>query len=998
MLLTTYTVTSTGTANVAGTLLYEIDQLDSTGGSSNIINFSLGSGVQTISPTSPGLPTITAPVTIEGTTSSGVPQVQILGGSAGSGANGLTFGSGSSGSSVQDLAIAGFSSDGIDITSSSTGDSVVGCWIGIDTSGTANPNGTGVLVGGSDTTVGGTTSGAGNVVSGNTVDGVDIEAPACLVVGDDIGTNAAGTGAVGNGNGVVVGSEVAMAVMGDSISAGSGVPGGSPNWVAQLRSTFPSSFYFDNEAVGGATSSTVVSDQLPTVESLAADNQITDSVLEIGGNDAASAAGFAIADGGSSASFINTYVSNVEDVINSIAAAGPNVHQVFVNMPDVTVTPLVQEEAASDGIGAAGLQLLSTAIGQADAEADAYALAHNVPVVDLYTASQVLTGAIPITLAGHTFTTAFAPDEFHPAPFMQGLLANMVDMAYNEGFGQSLPILSDQQIVQNVGFTPTGGTTYDDVQPYVLLPAVGPSKSNVISSSGATIGGSAPGAANIISGNMTGILTNGPCLIEGNEIGTNAAGTATLANGTGIDVGGSGATIGGTTTAAGNVISGNTDEGIDIDASPCLVEGNGIGVNAAGTAAMANASGIVVGTLGAGATIGGPTARAGNTISGNSNDGIYILASCLVVGNDIGTIAAGTGAVANGVSGINVGSSGVDATIGGTTTGDANVISGNGSYGIDIDGSSCLVVGNLIGTNAAGTAAVANGSDGIDVAASGATIGGSAAGAANIISGNTTGYGVLIEASSCLVVGNKIGTTAVGTAPLANRVGIFVAGSGATIGGTATGAGNTISGITFEGIEDLASSCLVEGNFIGMNAAGTAAIGNATGIAVGGTGAGATIGGTTAGAGNTISGNTKEGIYIVASCLVEGNFIGTNAAGTAAVANGTGINVSASGATIGGTTTGSANIISGNTNFGVYVNAGSCLVEGNEIGTNAAGTAACPNDDGIGVFARAPRSAGRRPAPAIRSPIIVGPASMSPPAHRPPSPTIRSPATAPVSC
>ena len=38
---------------------------------------------------------------------------------------------------------------------------------------------------------------------------------ACLVVGDDIGTNAAGTGAVGNGNGVVVGSEVAMAVMGD---------------------------------------------------------------------------------------------------------------------------------------------------------------------------------------------------------------------------------------------------------------------------------------------------------------------------------------------------------------------------------------------------------------------------------------------------------------------------------------------------------------------------------------------------------------------------------------------------------------------------------------------------------------------------------------------------------------------------------------------------------------------------------------------------------------
>ena len=57
VLLTTYTVTSTGTTNVAGTLLYAINQLDSGGGSSNIINFNIpGSGVQTISPASPACP------------------------------------------------------------------------------------------------------------------------------------------------------------------------------------------------------------------------------------------------------------------------------------------------------------------------------------------------------------------------------------------------------------------------------------------------------------------------------------------------------------------------------------------------------------------------------------------------------------------------------------------------------------------------------------------------------------------------------------------------------------------------------------------------------------------------------------------------------------------------------------------------------------------------------------------------------------------------------
>ncbi len=142
---------------------------------------------------------------------------------------------------------------------------------------------------------------------------------------------------------------------------------------------------------------------------------------------------------------------------------------------------------------------MSTAIGQADAEADAYALAHHVAVVNVYTASQAIPAAIPITLAGHTFTTAFdADDGFHPAPFTQGLIANMVDLAYNEAFGQSLPVLSDQEIVQNVGFTPTGGTTYYDVQPFILLPASVPEPSTIIL---ATLGGLTLLAGGAIRGN-----------------------------------------------------------------------------------------------------------------------------------------------------------------------------------------------------------------------------------------------------------------------------------------------------------------------------------------------------------------------------------------------------------------------------------------------------------------------------------------------------------------
>ena len=212
---------------------------------------------------------------------------------------------------------------------------------------------------------------------------------------------------------------------------------------------------------------------------LAKNSSIDDSVLIIGGNDATGAA-LDIAQGGDPTSFINSYVSNVETILSSVATANPNVHQVFGNMPDVTVTPLVQQA----GVTSAQLQLVSAAIKQANALADAYALAHGIPVLDLYTASQQISAAIPLTLGGHTFTTAFAPDNFHPAVFLQGLLANMVDQAYNQYFHQSLPILSDQQIVRNAGFTPNTQTTFYSVQPFVILPTPEPA-SGVLAAVGA---------------------------------------------------------------------------------------------------------------------------------------------------------------------------------------------------------------------------------------------------------------------------------------------------------------------------------------------------------------------------------------------------------------------------------------------------------------------------------------------------------------------------------
>jgi CSLREA domain-containing protein len=237
--------------------------------------------------------------------------------------------------------------------------------------------------------------------------------------------------------------------------------------------------------------------------------------------------------------------------------------------------------------------------------------------------------------------------------------------------------------------------------------------------------------------------------IEGNFIGPDAAGTsASFPNNNGVlIVGGTGNVIGGTTPASRNLISANTQNGVVIStpSSANFVQGNLIGTNAAGTAALANGGGVQVSDS-PNNTIGGTSAGAGNVISGNSGGGIALsgtlTAGTNVQGNLIGTNAAGAAAIANVLGGISVRSGAHNNVIGGTTAAARNVISGNGVDGIliaDIGVSGNVVQGNFIGTDAAGTGALGNSQFGILAAFSPQnTIGGTAAGAGNIIAFNAS--------------------------------------------------------------------------------------------------------------------------------------------------------------------------------------------------------------------------------------------------------------------
>ena len=77
---------------------------------------------------------------------------------------------------------------------------------------------------------------------------------------------------------------------------------------------------------------------------------------------------------------------------------------------------------------------------------------------------------------------------------------------------------------------------------------------------------------------------------------------------------------------------------------------------------------------------------------------------------------------------------------------------------------------------------------------------------------------------------------------------------------------------------------------------------------------------------------------------VQGNYIGTNATGTAALGGqGVALTFDSGNCLIGGTGAGEGNLISGNAAFGIQINSDDNTVCGNFIGTNAAGTGLVPN-------------------------------------------------------
>jgi len=477
-------------------------------------------------------------------------------------------------------------------------------------------------------------------------------------------------------------------------------------------------------------------------------------------------------------------------------------------------------------------------------------------------------------------------------------------------------------------------------------------------------------------GHASTIQGNGGNVVEGNYIGTDVSGTVAAANlQNGIFITGStNNRIGGTTPGARNLISGNFGNGIHmaLGASGNVVLGNYIGVNATGTNSLRNNNGVSLFNNASNNMIGGTSPTARNIISGNLGSGIDVEASDgnVVQGNFIGTNAAGDAAINNISTDVRVvGCS--NTRIGGTTT-TPGTTPGNVVLGIFVGGGSAtLIQGNLIGTNAAGTAKLPTFGLGLVIWGD-VIIGGSAPGTGNVISGFNTAISTGNFGGGS-ILGNFIGTDITGTRAIGNGTGVIIGGNirDTKIGGTTASERNIISGNEI-GIDMEFNNAIIKGNFIGTDISGTNALPNTVGgITVMSRSVGNVIGGTEPGAGNIIAFNSGSGISVSPDSFpnlsstrnsIRGNSIHSN--GVLGIDLGfDGVTVNDSGDTDSGpnnlqnhptvlsVTTGSTTVIQGTLNSTVsgsfvidFYGSGTCDPSGHGEGASFLGTAATSTD------------------------------------------------------
>lgn len=899
--LATFTVTNVLDSG-AGSFRDAITQANANVGVDTIAFNIAGVGVKTISPAS-ALPNITEGVVIDGTTQPGYtnsPLIELDGSNAGA-ASGLRLVTGSS--TVRALVINDFQFFGVDIISN--GNTVDRSIIGLNPAGTVSfPNLLdGISVVGANNTIGGTTAGAGNFISGNGRHGVLISS-----------ATATGNTLVGNSIGLAFNNSSKIPNQGSGVV----IIGGA-----------------NNNTLGGFVNG---------ARNFISGNRVNGVQIEGVGTNNNAVHGNYIGNGSGSSTGVGNSVHGIliwRGARNNRVGTGSSIGQNVISGNSGSGIKL--KEAGTQGNVIIGNRIGTNAAGTG-------------PLGNAMDGITIESGASANSIGLNSVT---GTGNVISGNLRHGVLITDTGSSGNVIRGNL------------IGLDPAGvllGNTLSGIQ------IQSAATNNVV-------GGTTLGTGNQIGGNLTGVLIRGTLtsgnLVQGNFIGIDGAGTSSRGNrsdGVAIENGATINTVGGSAAGAGNLISGNARAGVRITGagtSNNLVVGNTLGLSVTGTASVANAFGVWIGAGASNNVVGGLTSVTRNVISGNSLYGVLLTgagtAGNAVFGSFIGLDPTGVLARPNGFDGIFISAGASGNNIGGAASGALNHISGNTRNGIRIHGvgtDNNAIRGNVIGLNG-NQNAVANGQEGVMVlsGSTGTLVGDAFAGAGNVISGNTrAGIRLYGDGTTAFVAGNRIGTNNPGTAARANGVGVRIEnGAGGTIGGVTANSSNVISANSGNGIElNDVSGVTVIGNLIGTDLPGTSSLGNGgSGVVIENGSTNTLVGGGMSTSRNIISGNVGRGVQIKDSAtemnVVIGNYIGTDITGSNPLANAIGVSVeSAKDNFIGGTSVGARNIISGNTEAGVLLQSNNValgaegnMVQGNYVGLNAAGTLAIPNQDGI---------------------------------------------------
>ncbi|HZY87457.1 MAG TPA: NosD domain-containing protein, partial [Gemmataceae bacterium] len=407
-----------------------------------------------------------------------------------------------------------------------------------------------------------------------------------------------------------------------------------------------------------------------------------------------------------------------------------------------------------------------------------------------------------------------------------------------------------------------------------------------------------------------------------------------------------------TLTAGGSLVRGLDVENFSgsgilaADGGGDVIVNDYVGTDPTGVKAAPNAFGVVV-------TGGSADQISGDVVSGNLYYGIVLSDTAAdVVDNDLVGVSATQGAgVGNGAAGVVLEGNSYGNVLGGDVVGD------NGAFGLLLVGfrvRSNTVYADDVGLNQAG-AAQPNGFAGVGLlaGATGNGIGGPTTAFRNVISGNAA-YGVYV--AGALTTGNiiesdYIGTNAAGTAALGNGVAGVDVQDGASTNLIAL---DVISGNNFNDV--VLQGAGTSGNVVGSCFIGTDATG-ANGFFTDNDGVLVELGASGNVIANDVLSALNNAVEITGAGtngnVVEGCLAGINQAGAAVGARaGVFIHDGPSGNTVGGTPAALRNVLSANT-YGVLLSGAGTgnLVLGNLIGTSPDGTAAVGNTVGVELLA-----------------------------------------------